>query len=158
LLDVIPISLLGLLAAIYLTVRLGRSLNPTRVLGVAAALVTVNVLVNTFLIRAIPFDNPNMPVNLSYASLAVVLLIPVVAVLIVTRFRHAGWVAAAVGCFAHAWFCRLADNAGIVNLPMGTHWLWHTYGAATTVFMTEYFYRIGREPLRADPGPDAGPP
>jgi hypothetical protein len=110
--------------------------------------------VNLFVIRTVPFTNPNMAVNLSYASLAVVLLLPVGVTLVVTRFRHAGWVAAAVACFGHAWFCRLVDNTGVVNLPMGTHWLWHTYGALTTVFITEYFYRVSGDGI----GPGAGSP
>ena len=50
-----------------------------------------------------------------------------------------------LACFGHAWFFRLVDNVGLVNIPMGTHWLWHTYGAACTVFIFEYFYRLMRD-------------
>jgi hypothetical protein len=34
---------------------------------------------------------------------------------------------------------------GLVNLDLGTHWLWHLYGAATTMFLFEYFYRIKQD-------------
>ena len=43
------------------------------------------------------------------------------------------------------------EGAGF-DLPMGTHWLWHTFGAITTQLVTEYFYRIEGKPLTADGG------
>lgn len=150
LLDVIPISLLGAAGAIYLTIRLGRTLGLTKVLFVSVGLLLFYLLVNGVLFQTIRSTNRNLTVNLSYASLALILLIPLVVVLIRTRFRHVGWVAAALASFGHAWFCRLADNTPYVDLPMGTHWLWHTYGALTTWFLVEYFYRIEGKPLEAD--------
>ena len=146
LLDVIPIMLLGTAGSIYLTVKLGRAMGTVRVTATAIGLVVVYVLLN-FAIRLVPNPPPNLPVNLSYASLAVVLLVPALVVLTKTRFRHVGWVLAAVACFAHGWFFRLVDNTGVVNMPMGTHWLWHTYGALTTLFLTEYFYRLEEETI-----------
>jgi predicted membrane channel-forming protein YqfA (hemolysin III family) len=145
-LDVIPISLLGVAGAVYLTVKLSRSLGSLRVAASAFGLVTVYVLMN-FAIRLVPNPPPNLPVNLSYASMATMLLIPAGVVLAKTRFRHVGWVVAAVVCFAHGWFFRLVDNTSLVDLPMGTHWLWHTYGAAATLLLTEYFYRLEGETI-----------
>ena len=52
---------------------------------------------------------------------------------------------AALASFAVAWFCRLVDGTLMSDLPMGTHWLWHTFGAITTALMIEYFYRLERE-------------
>jgi hypothetical protein len=146
LLDVIPISLLGTAGAIYLTAKLARSYGRARVGTIALGLMGVYIVMN-FAIRLVPNPPPNLSVNLSYASLAAVLLAPALGVLIRTRFRHVGWVAAALACFAHGWFFRLVDNTPLVNLPMGTHWLWHTYGALTTLFITEYFYRLESETI-----------
>jgi hypothetical protein len=147
LLDVIPISLLGVAAAIYLTIRLARTLGLARVVFVSIGVMTCYLMMNAVLFQTFRSTNPNLPVNLSYASLALILLLPVAVVLVRTRFRHVGWVAAALASFGHAWFCRLADNTIYMNLPMGTHWLWHTYGAITTWFLVEYFYRIEGKPL-----------
>ena len=88
-------------------------------------------------------DEPEPAVNLSYASLALILLVPLAVVLIRTRFRYVGWVAAALASFAR----RVVLPAGgrhpvTCDLPMGTHWLWHTFGAITTLAITEYFYRL----------------
>src|SRR5205823_12130378 len=94
--------------------------------------------------------NPQLRINLSYASLAAVVLTPVALVLVRTRFRHGGWVVAGLVSFAVAWFFRLFDQRSGGYLPMGTHWLWHTFGAISTALVVEYFYLVEGE--RAGPG------
>ncbi len=153
LLDVIPISLLGAAGSIYLTIRLGRSLGLWKVLGVSVGLLAAYLFVNGVLFRTLRPTNPNLTVNLSYASLAVILLIPLVVTMARTRFRHSGWVFGGLASFGIAWFCRLVDNTPWGDLPMGTHWLWHTFGAITTWALIEYFYRIEGE--RLEPSPEA---
>ncbi|CAN5394218.1 hypothetical protein BH11PLA2_BH11PLA2_50510 [soil metagenome] len=150
LLDVIPISLLGLAGAIYLTVRLGRGLGMLKVGLISLGVIAAYVAVNKFVFRTIVWSNPNVPVNLSYLSLAIIVVVPIAATLWRTRFAHYGWVLAGLACFAHAWFFRLVDNTGLVTLEMGTHWLWHIYGAATTMFLFEYFYRVKRDEFKSD--------
>jgi hypothetical protein len=59
-----------------------------------------------------------------------------------TRGRHAGWIATALVAFGIAWFCRLVDVKDPPLLPMGTHWLWHTFGAVTTAALSIYVYQI----------------
>lgn len=151
LLDVIPISLLGLAAAVYLIVRLTASAGVVRVGVPAAGLVVVYLFVNGLLFRVVEFPNPNLRVNLSYASLALVVLIPLAGMLAWTGFRNAGWVAGGLAAFLIAWFCRLADNTLAVDWPMGTHWLWHTFGAVATFALFEYFYRLEGTPTGEPP-------
>lgn len=149
LLDVIPISLLGLAGAIYLAIRLGKQSGFLRVGLAIAGAVGCYLFLNGVLFRGLlgTFGgNPNMIVNISYASLAAVLLIPLIMVLARTRFRHVGIVLAALASFGIAWFMRLADNLP-GSLPMGTHWLWHVFGALTTVAIMEYFRRIEVESI-----------
>ena len=147
LLDVIPISLIGIGGSVYLTIRLGKSVGLKKVLVVSVGLLVVYLVLNGVLFRFIQSDNRNLRVNLSYASLAALIVIPMVVVLIHTRFRHAVYVGAGMGCFAIAWFCRLIDSTGMSDLPMGTHWLWHTFGALTTHVVAAYFYRIEGEEI-----------
>src|SRR5262249_17678621 len=94
---------------------------------------------------------PHWAINLSYAMLALLILVPLTIVLVRTRCRHVGWVATALVAFGIAWFCRLADGWEGPLLPMGTHWLWHTFGAITTAALTEYVYRIEGMNLRRSP-------
>ncbi len=142
LLDVIPIQLLGLAASVYLTARLARDLGRARVVMTAAGLVAAFVAVNAVLFRNLPGEAGNLLVNLNYASLAAVILAPMLVVLVRTRFRHGSWVLVGVATFAVAWFCRLVDERGMTGLPMGTHWLWHLFGAASTQAVAAYLYRL----------------
>jgi hypothetical protein len=153
LLDVIPINLLGLAAAIYLAARLARRIGWGQVGLASFAAVGFYLFFNGVLFRGLVGafgGNPHMIVNVSYASLAVVLLIPLFVVLVRTRFRHGNLVLAALASFAIAWFLRLADGLP-GSLPMGTHWLWHVFGALTTIALLEYFLRIEVETLEPDP-------
>ena len=149
LLDLIPILLLGLAGAIYLTVRLGRQYGATRVILISFGVIAVTAFVVGGL-RLLPNTLGTLQVNLSYAAQAVLILVPLGVTLARTRFRYGGFVLAGVGCFGVAWFCRLVDLQS--PLPMGTHWLWHTFGAVTTWFMIEYFYRVEGEGKSRAPG------
>jgi hypothetical protein len=146
-LDVIPIYLLGLAAAVYLVLRLGQKASKMRIAWTVLGAVGASVFVNLVLFQGLVgrSGNPHWVVNLSYASLAAVILIPLFLVQLKTRFRQYGLVLAALACFAIAWFMRLADNSFYGDLPMGTHWLWHIFGALTTFALMEYFYRLESE-------------
>ena len=127
LLDVIPIQLLGLAAALVLTARLARGLGWAKVGAVATGVIAASGALNAFVFRTLDLPG-NWRVNLSYATLAVIILLPMFVVLLRTRFRHGNWVLLGVMCFAVGWYCRLVDGAGLSSLPMGTHWLWHLFG------------------------------
>jgi hypothetical protein len=141
LLDVVPISVLGLAGAVFMAIRFWGRRGWWFVPGVAVFYVAVNAL----LFFAVRPTNIQLRVNLSYASLAVVVLTPVGLVLVRTRFRYAGWVVAGIISFAIAWFFRLVDRDIGSTLPMGSHWLWHTFGAITTALIIEYFYLVEGE-------------
>lgn len=79
-------------------------------------------------------------INISYASLAVFLLTPILLVLKRTQWRHKIWVLAALSSFALALFFRLIDLQA--PLPMGTHWLWHVFGAVSSAALITYLYRL----------------
>lgn len=158
LLDVVPISLLALAAAIYLLIKLGQGAGWGRVLVLSAGTLAFYLAVNLVLVfgfRSALERVPNLRVNLNYASLAILILTPMAVVLVRTRFRHGGWVVAGLVSFALAWFFRLVDREMGVYLPMGSHWLWHTFGAITTALVVEYFYLVEGE--RDGTAPHAGP-
>jgi hypothetical protein len=149
LLDVIPISLLGLAGSIYLLVRIGSHAGWQRLVGYGLGAISVYLFLNGFLFRGLLKSalahHPQLTVNLSYASLAAIVIIPLIFVLVRTRFRHGTLVAGAIVSFGIAWFCRLVDQSMMTDLPMGTHWLWHLFGALTTAMMIEYFFRLEQE-------------
>ena len=150
LLDVIPIQLLGLASSIYLAIRIGRTFGMLKVGLIALAILAAFVFVNGLLVL-VPPTIPTLRISLNYASLAAIILIPVVITLVRSRFAHAGFVWAGLGSFAIALFFRFVDPYS--PLQMGTHWLWHTFGAICTAFVIEYFYRVERGE-RSSPAPD----
>lgn len=133
LMDLLPIQLLGLAVSLYLWIRLGPKLRHFfAMLAVLALLIATGQL-------ALP---RTWAINVSYAGLALLILVPIVLALFRTRGRHAGWIATALVSFGIAWLCRLLDGMQPPLLPMGTHWLWHTFGAITTAALSEYVYLI----------------
>ena len=141
LLDVVPISLLGLAGAVYMAFRyFGRARMWMLVL-----LVVFYAAMNRLFFSMLGPMNRQLSINLSYASLALVVLAPIALVLWRSRFRHGGWVAAGVVSFALAWFFRLVDQYSADSLAMGSHWLWHTFGATSTAMMVQYFYKVEGE-------------
>jgi len=152
LLDVIPISLLGLAGSLYMALRyFGR-----RQLWLLPAVVVIYIICNQVLFTVVGPISPQLRINLSYASLAVLVLTPVALVLIRTRFRHGGWVVAGVISFVFAWIFRLIDRDIGPYLSMGSHWLWHTFGAITTALIVEYFYLVEGEKRQSltNPSPE----
>lgn len=140
LLDVVPIMLLGLAGSVYMAIRLPRWLAWKALGGAFLAYIAVNGV-----FRMLPNQSVQWAVNISYASLACLIMTPLALVLIRTQFRHGAWVAAGLVSFVIAWFFRLVDSQIGPYLPMGSHWLWHTFGAITTALLIEYFYRVEGE-------------
>jgi hypothetical protein len=138
-----PIYLLAAATTIYLWVQVGPRWSHV----LAVVLISAGVqLLGLSLPR-------HYAISASYASLAVLILAPAVVLLAKTRFRHGGWVALALAWFAAALFFRVADAWQLLT-PVGTHWLWHLFGAATTAALMEYLYRLRRD--RLTPKSDAG--
>jgi hypothetical protein len=79
-------------------------------------------------------------INLSYAATAVFLLTPIILVLHATDWKYVTWVIGALFSFAIALYFRLIDMSA--PLPMGTHWLWHIFGALACAALLAYLYRI----------------
>ncbi len=155
LLDVVPISLLGLAGSLFIAYRLwGRGSWIYFLPGVALFYLVVNRVV----FKMVAPVSGSLSVNMSYASLALVVLSPIALILWRTRGRHAGWVAAGIVSFAIAWFFRLVDLRIGHTLPMGSHWLWHTFGAISTAMMIQFFYKVEGEKAEPSPSPQVDQP
>lgn len=149
LLDVIPISLLGLAGAGFMTYRYAGRQWPRMLL----VLLLVYLGVNMLLFPVLGTGNQQLRINLSYASLAMIVLMPIVLMLWRTRFRNGGWVVVGLISFAIAWVFRYVDQFSAEYLRMGSHWLWHTFGAISTAAMIHYFYKIEGEAREKPPEP-----
>ena len=73
---------------------------------------------------------------------AFAILTPVLAYLVRSGWKDVGLVAGSLAGFAVAIGFRSIDlSVPIAFLPMGTHWLWHIFGAASVHLLILYIYR-----------------
>ncbi|AWH85611.1 hypothetical protein HYN59_11050 [Flavobacterium album] len=132
--DWLPIMLLCVMAGVYFLGKITRWYY-------AVALI---VLYAAFQLYArgqmVQSGNMQLFININYAVLGGIVLLPVFAYLASTSFRHGKWVAFALLAFIFALTFRVADGWGW--MATGTHFLWHTFGAVAAFCMFQYIYLI----------------
>ncbi|GAB4409520.1 MAG: hypothetical protein OHK0039_13280 [Bacteroidia bacterium] len=131
--DWLPILLICLASSVYFFIRAWGRWLP------ALAVIVGMVLLQGVLFRSgwIPM---RLAINVNYAMMGLMVLVPVVLLLVRTRFVAGQWVGIALLSFVAALFFRLADGWGW--LPMGTHFLWHVFGAVACHSMFRYVYLL----------------
>ena len=140
-LDVLPILLIAFLAAVFLWLKL-RRLDHSLFLksfSVLSTMAAIQVCLQ-FVIRT------QILVCLFYVLLATSLLLP--ALLLEFKVLKLGKMPLflSVGLFSIAIFFRAVDFAETTKnfLPMGTHFLWHIFGALSGHSLMVYLFRVGR--------------
>lgn len=131
LLDWVPILMLCLAASFYFCIKTGN--NRWSRLGLSALVVLL-----MFGTRFVRWPG-NLSISIGYIASALGVLFPIVLYLFRTRFRNSIQVVLAVCSFALAISCRYLDLRSDF-LPMGTHWLWHSFGALAVFFLMQYIY------------------
>lgn len=132
--DWMPIMLLCLAAGVYFTARLTRWYF-------AFALVVIYLVFQVFARRMmVEGGDIQLFININYAVLASVVLLPVIAFLIKSNFRHGRWVGYALLAFILALTFRVADRWQW--LEVGTHFLWHVFGGAAAWCMFQYIFLL----------------
>lgn len=77
-----------------------------------------------------------------YPTLAISILLPVVRYLMRSGWMDWPLVVGALAAFLIAVSFRTIDGRALVDtLPMGTHWLWHSFGATAVQFLVLYIWR-----------------
>ncbi len=141
--DWMPIMLLCVLAGVYFISKLTRWYF-------AVALIAGYGLFQYYLRRQMLLSGDiQFFINLNYAVLAGLVLLPVLAYLIVTKFSNGKWVGLALLAFVLALTFRIADKWNLVSF--GTHFLWHLFGAVAAWCMFKYIYLINEPHKKACP-------
>lgn len=136
--DWLPIMLLCVSAGIYFLAQL--------IKWYYAILLAVVYLMLQFLLRNLMAqDNIQLFININYAMMAALVLLPVLAYLIYTRWKNGKWVGFALLAFIIALTFRIADKWNW--LSTGTHFLWHTFGACASFCMFYYIYLTQKKEL-----------
>jgi hypothetical protein len=132
--DWMPIMLLCIAAGVYFTAKLTRWYY-------AAILVVLYVSFQVFARKYMMQEGDiQLFININYAVLAGIVLLPVLVFLVRTGFYKGYWVGAALLAFVAALTFRIADGWGW--LAHGTHFLWHVFGSVAAYCMFSYIYLI----------------
>jgi len=137
--DFIPIFILSLLVAFYFW----RELLGGSVRAVIVTLVLFLVIRAPWYLEeyfgelAISFK-----IGIAYSGLAVALILPAIFLSARSGWLNLHLLLAAIASFSCGIVCRTIDSGlGAKLLPMGTHFLWHIFGATSVYFMFEYVLR-----------------
>lgn len=133
LLDWVPIVITAQVVAIYFWRTYLKSWWASTICALIPMLLTI------LLSQLIGTNNSLM--SLSYLILAISVLAPIIG--FVMREPKTGlWpLAAAILCVVAAITLRTLDRNSLMDfLPMGSHFLWHTFGALTCHFLILYIY------------------
>ncbi len=81
-------------------------------------------------------------INLSYTMMGLTAAIPIFITLYKTKFYKWSYVAGSVSVMILAVLSRTFDKYLAMLLPMGTHFMWHLFGAIGTQFILLYIYHL----------------
>lgn len=133
-LDWVPIALLCMLASMYFIIKVTGKWQSAVIALVAFGAVEVG-LRELYMV----YDKHIM-FSINYGVMVMMIVVPLLILLIKTSWKNGSLVAAAFASFGFALFFRIIDTEAL--LPMGTHFLWHTFGAIATSFIFLYIYRL----------------
>lgn len=83
-------------------------------------------------------------INVSYFITGVSVGLPLIILLIKSRFDRWIQILLAIASFGLALTFRQIDQFPFAILPMGTHFLWHSFSAVGAYFILDYLYRSTR--------------
>ena len=132
LMDWVPIVILCLSASIYFTFKDGE--NSLQKYGLLA--IVLLLLFGAKFVKW-PYKLGN---SIDYISTAIGLLLPIFIYLVKTKFRFGKYILFALLSFSSAITFRIIDKR-VDLFDMGTHWLWHSFGAISVFFLMLYIYK-----------------
>ncbi|MAN59869.1 MAG: hypothetical protein CMC08_08560 [Flavobacteriaceae bacterium] len=130
-LDWLPIVILCFAVSVYFIFKIAHQWWQN-------VLILVGVLLIVIGGRLLPWA-PSLRISIGYVLTAIGLLLPLLVYTYKTQFRNIQLVLYAVLSFAVAVAFRTLDSE-IEFLSVGTHWLWHTFGAIAVFFLMRYIY------------------
>lgn len=131
--DWIPIMLLSLIVSIHYFVK-------QRMSFVYIIFVVILPFIFYYLVNKV-FNSPEFIRRMmGYPILVVIILIPIIRWLFLTKWNNWYLIVLGVICFSIAITARIIDLKANF-LPMGTHWLWHSFGAMMTYTIILYIFK-----------------
>lgn len=133
LMDIVPSALLTLSLSVYLWLKILKKWWHI-----------FFIMVPAFGIRFLFWNDipEHMAINISYFITGTIIALPLIIILIRDRFHKWISVSLAVVSFMVALLFRQLDTSEIIFLPMGTHFLWHTFSAVGAFYIMDYLYHL----------------
>lgn len=140
--DWMPILVLTLSASVYFIHKLTGTWERTLLLMLAVlGLMALSMV--SFRREWIP---RHLMITANYALMAITVTAPLLLYVLKRHWAHGRWFFAALGAFGAALLFRYLDGTPYTLPGIGTHWLWHCFGALATYCVLELVYRL--EPSR----------
>ena len=136
LLDWVPIMIVCLGAIIYFIGKIKKKWWQRLAIIVAILLVSV-------LPRFLPIPS-GYRTSFGYAVTAFAVITPLIWYAYKTHWKNVKYIMYGGMVFGIALLFRTLDNK-VELLPMGTHWLWHTFGGIAVFFLLYYIYKDEQE-------------
>ncbi len=134
--DWLPIMALCIITAMYFMYKVMNSW------AYAILYFLLVLIVDRVAWEIIPEQNGNLRANVNYSILGMGVLFPTVWMLYKSNYQFWYYVLFAIISFLIALFFRIADHWGILSI--GTHFLWHTFGALAGNFMLLYIHHFNK--------------
>ncbi|TWR27739.1 hypothetical protein FPZ42_00565 [Mucilaginibacter achroorhodeus] len=134
--DWLPIAILCLISSVYFWIKF----SGKNYIGIIALVVFLGL---TFGIRRfLPKYDIQLTISLNYTIMVLMIVLPLMLLLWKTRWQNSWLVFAALISFGFAIGFRVYDK--YTSLSIGTHFLWHTFGAIATSLMFVFIYRVSK--------------
>lgn len=135
--DWLPIFILSVSGVVYFFRRLG-------VHWLIMVVLVLFPFVLMFTLKSMDSVPRSLRNLIEYTSLALVILIPIFSYLRKTKWLFMNRILTGLLLFCIAIFFRTIDDTQISNeyFPMGTHFLWHTFGALAVHAIISYLYLV----------------
>ncbi|CAL2087306.1 Ceramidase [Tenacibaculum sp. 190524A02b] len=109
-------------------------------------LLFLSFLLLSILPRMLPLPK-EYRISFGYVVTAVTVITPFIWYAYRTQWKNIQFIIYGFVIFGGAVLFRTLDNL-VVLLPMGTHWLWHTFGGVAVFFLLYYIYQDKKELMK----------
>jgi hypothetical protein len=132
-LDYLPIFILTMAVSLYLWKKIFKKWYFLFLIYVPA------IIIRLLLQDRLP---PHDVMNTGYFITGTVIFLPALLLLIKTKQKGMRYFIISLFLFLVSLIFRKIDALNTSLLPMGTHWLWHIFGAAGSFFLAQYLFII----------------
>ena len=108
------------------------------------------ILIRFWLFEVLP---DHTAINVSYFVTGSMIFLPILFYLIQTRFHYYTDILFSVSMLSASLIFREVDPYPISWLPMGTHFLWHTFSGIGAFYLGSYLFRLRRDEISKEVTP-----